>query len=283
MRGGCSSDHSFTFGENKMNKTLGTILAVFAALILAVVIFGAGFFLGRSNFMPNRFGMMNGFFGPRFNDQEELAAGCYNMVHGFDRFGPLDNNSSPTPLTVEQAKKAVEGYLENLNNADLELAEIMIFTNNAYARIAEKSTGIGAMELLVDPVDQSVFPEYGPNMMWNLKYGMMSSGGIFCGKGSMGNRWMMGGRSMMDGYNYPNDINPQDMTITPERALEIAQQYLDQEYPGYKTADDAEQFYGYYTIDILKDGELTGMLSVNGFNGQVMIHTWHGDFIEMWE
>jgi len=32
------------------------------------------------------------------------------------------------------------------------------------------------------------------------------------------------------------------------------------------TAKDADPFYRYYTIDILKDGKPAGMLSVNGFS-----------------
>lgn len=28
-------------------------------------------------------------------------------------------------------------------------------------------------------------------------------------------------------------------------------------------------------------GTLVGILSVNGFTGQVFVHTWHGDLIEM--
>jgi hypothetical protein len=31
------------------------------------------------------------------------------------------------------------------------------------------------------------------------------------------------------------------------------------------------------------DGETVGMLSVNGYTGQVFPHTWHGDFVEMSE
>jgi hypothetical protein len=53
----------------------------------------------------------------------------------------------------------------------------------------------------------------------------------------------------------------------------------------YQTGTQAEQqpdkFYGYYTLHILKDGQVVGMLSVNGFNSQVFPHTWHGNFIEM--
>jgi hypothetical protein len=45
----------------------------------------------------------------------------------------------------------------------------------------------------------------------------------------------------------------------------------------------ADTFYGYYTIHVLRDGQVYGMLSVNGTTGQVWYHTWHGDFIAMRE
>ena len=38
-----------------------------------------------------------------------------------------------------------------------------------------------------------------------------------------------------------------------------------------------------YTIDLERDGQIVGMLSVNGYDGQVFPHTWHGTFIEMSE
>jgi len=199
--------------------------------------------------------------------------GGYNMMGGFNTTGSFEKKD-PTninPLTVDQTKQAVEGYLKNLNNSDLELKEIMVFNNNAYARIVEKSTGIGAIELLVDPTTLLVYPEYGPNMMWNQKYGHMGGYG------------MMGGAGMMGGYYNNSSSASTQMTVSAEQALQLAQQYLDQQYPGYKTATDADPFYGYYTIDIMKDNQPAGMLSVNGYSGQIFLHTWHGTFIEMWE
>ena len=42
--------------------------------------------------------------------------------------------------------------------------------------------------------------------------------------------------------------------------------------------------YGYYTIHTVdKDGNILGMLSVNGFSGDVWYHSWHGVFIDMQE
>jgi hypothetical protein len=108
-------------------------------------------------------------------------------------------------------------------------------------------------------------------MMWNEKYGPL--GGI----------GMMGGAGMMSGYLRNSSSVSSQMSVSPEQALQIAQKYLDQQYPGYKTATDADPFYGYYTIDIMKDGQTAGMLSVNGNNGQVFLHSWHETFIEMWE
>jgi hypothetical protein len=245
-----------------MNKTLVISLAVIGGILLGSFILGAGFFLGRAAFNPGGYGA-NGMMGNGFRDRSNFGMG-YGMMSG-NRSGSHD---SATPITVEQAKQAVEGYLQRLNNSDLQLSEIMVFDNNAYARITEKSTGIGAMELLVDPASLTVFPEQGPNMMWNQKYGQMR------GRGMMG-----GGFGMMG--NAVNDSAP--MTIPPEEALKIAQQYLDRQFPGYQTSSEPDPFYGYYTIEILKDGEPVGMLSVNGFNGDVFLHTWHGNFIEMWE
>jgi hypothetical protein len=33
----------------------------------------------------------------------------------------------------------------------------------------------------------------------------------------------------------------------------------------------------------MKDDQVYGMLSVNGYTGDVWYHTWHGDFIDMTE
>ena len=57
---------------------------------------------------------------------------------------------------------------------------------------------------------------------------------------------------------------------------------LTQQHGRHATADEhADAFYGYYTIHTLENGEVVGMLSVNGFTGQVFPHTWHGELVEM--
>ena len=70
-----------------------------------------------------------------------------------------------------------------------------------------------------------------------------------------------------------------EMPVTAAQALQAAQTYLNTALPGTQTASDADPFYGYYTIDILRAGKIVGMLSVNGNSSQVFLHTWHGTFI----
>jgi hypothetical protein len=271
-----------------VNKTLSTTLTVLAVLALAAVIFFAGTMYGHMNrlgaSMMNGYGwnnnvyrpsMMNGRGSSMMSGNSGMMGNGGNMMNGFG------NNTNTIPLTVDQVKAAAEKYLVNLNNSDLEIAEVMIFDNNAYVVVKEASTGIGAFELLVDPASQTVYPEHGPNMMWNLKYSGLNHQYMMDGNDS-GMMSMMGGNgNMMQGWNNttPVDVNA-TMTVTPEQAVQYAQQYLDTNYAGATAATDPVQFYGYYTIDFEKDGSIAGMLSVNGYSGQVFLHTWHGTFIE---
>ena len=278
-----------------MNKKLGITLVVIGGLVMSALFFGAVLFLGHSIFTVEGYSPFNMTMAPayrarmgqNYNKGYSMMGGSgynmmggsgYNMMggSGYNMMGgsgynmmPYNQSSNPANaelLTIDLAKQVIEDYLKGLNNSDLEVKEIMIFDNNGYARIIEKSTGIGAMELLVDPTSLSVFPEYGPNMMWNLKYGHMNGAG-----------------GIMGGLGTNSGSVSATMTVTSEQAIQIAQGYLDQQSPGYQTAEEADPFYGYYTMDILKDDVPTGMMSVNGFSGQVFLHTWHGNFIEMFE
>ena len=95
-------------------------------------------------------------------------------------------------------------------------------------------------------------------MMWNLKYSMHSQ--------------------------IPLSQNSIDMDIGEDEAVELAETYLDKINAGEVIGNEAEKFYGYYTIHTLtKDGDISGMLSVNGFTGDVWYHNWHGVFIDMTE
>ena len=165
----------------------------------------------------------------------------------------------PTPLRpLSQASFGRSGQA-------LVLAEVMEFSDNFYAEVEEKSTGIHAFELLIDRYTGVVYPEPGPNMMWNTRYGHMAAGHLGCMMGGWGGR----------------QAGP--MSVIPEQARDIAQGWLDKFLPGASAAEQADAFYGYYTIHVMRDGQAYGMLSVNGYSGEVWYHTWHGDFIGMRE
>lgn len=68
--------------------------------------------------------------------------------------------------------------------------------------------------------------------------------------------------------------------VTTHDALQqLAQAYLNANFQNAKT-EMATEFYGYYTFDFTVSGKVAGMLSVNGYSGQVWYHSWHGDFIQ---
>jgi hypothetical protein len=72
------------------------------------------------------------------------------------------------------------------------------------------------------------------------------------------------------------------MSLTTDQAKAYAQQYLNASLLG-TTVGDVTTFYGYYHIDMLLSGNTYGMLSVNGYTGQVWYHTWHGTFVQQVE
>jgi len=264
-----------------MNKVFRISLLVTALLVVAAALLLTGYFFGRNartvrgfpreEIMPRA--VRGGRMGYGSWDQEPMRPGMMGggrPGHGRGRgmMGGFPAGSAADPLSVSEAQEAVEDYLDAIQAQDLVLDEIMIFSNHAYAIVVEESSEMGAFELLVDPVTKEVVPEYGPNMMWNLKYGMM--------RGSHGNGRM--GPGMMGG-KYGS--TPGELSISPEEARQAAQRYLDEFAPGTEVSDETTTFYGYYTIDVERGGEITGMVSVNGFTSQVFPHTWHGEFIEM--
>jgi hypothetical protein len=181
-------------------------------------------------------------------------------------FGATAATSGRT-ISIDQAQSAVQSALDRQGNRDLAIDELIEFQDNFYASVRERSTGTGAFELLVSRSTGAVMPEPGPNMMWNTKYGMMS--------GQPGG--MMGGVTGGDMMGIGTATG--SMSVTADQAAQAAQRWLDQNQPG-STTNTPDRFSGYYTVDLQRDGRLTGMLSVNGYTGQVWYHTWHGSFIQ---
>lgn len=178
-----------------------------------------------------------------------------SIAAGYSMTG-LFGASSRTTITMDQAQQSAQSFLDRTGNQDLRIDELMQFDQNFYALIKEKSTGIGAFELLINKSSGAAGHEPGPDMMWNAKYGIMR------GAGPMG-------------FLAPAGA----MSVSSDRATQIAQGWLDRRGGG-DSAATPDAFYGYYTFHFQKAGQIAGMLSVNGSTGQVWFHTWHGRFIQ---
>ncbi len=181
--------------------------------------------------------------------------GFGGMMSGYGYTAPYTYTG--TPLTLTNAVTIAQNYVSSIGNPDLVVKQVEEYSANFYVQVNEKSTGNGAFELLINKYTGSIYPEMGPNMMWNTKYGMMRGG-------------ILGGI-----FGTPTTT----LTVTATQAKANAQQYLNTYIPG-ATTGDVTTFYGYYTIEVLNGGTTYGMLSVNGYSGQIWVHTWHGTFVQ---
>ncbi len=179
------------------------------------------------------------------------------------RTSGLMGEPSTGGLTIDDVLSVAQDYLEAVGELDLAVAEIMEFSNHFYVDVYEEGRGVHAFELIVER-DGDVYPEHGPNMMWNTKYGHH-------GRGMMGRGGMMGTYS-----------ESAEMLIDEHESVDYAQNYLDKHMPG-ASAVEPHRFYGYYTLHVEADGNIIGMLSVNGYDGSVWYHNWHGEFIQIIE
>ncbi len=186
----------------------------------------------------------------------------YGMMGGWT--APAELAPAGDALTLDEAVAVAQAYVAAQADPNLALDEVLQFSNNFYALVVEVESGRAAFEFLIDPATGTVYPEPGPNMMWNLRYGMHT--GLYAG---MMGQW----------NNIPAGADGVEMTVSPEQARESAQQFLDNTNSGLTAASEGDTFYGYYTFEVLEGDSVAGMLSVNGYTGQVWFHQWHGDFI----
>ncbi len=161
-------------------------------------------------------------------------------------------NTGSQPITMDQAVQTFKNYLASGQDSNLALHEVEEYQYNFYASYSERDTGNFAFQMLI-------WKPGSTGMSGTMGYGMTNG--------------MMG---MMGGYRQGTSAS---MTVSPEQARTIAQQYLNSSLPG-KTAGDADTYYGYYNIDVMMNGSTFGMISINGYTSQVWYHTWHGIYVQ---
>ena len=179
-------------------------------------------------------------------------------------------------VSLNQATTNVQNYLGRMGYSNLAIGSMQEYSNMYYAQIIEHNNGTGAFELSVNKNTGVVTPMQGPTIIWNMKYGVGSNGMMGYLTTTTGTGGMMGGGGMMTWLRGTPTTN---MAIGMEEAKTIAQQYLDANYTG-TTVGQVTTYYGYYTMQVLEDGNPFGMMAVYGNNGQVMYYSSMGTFMQ---
>jgi hypothetical protein len=193
--------------------------------------------------------------------------------------------ASSRPISQDEARRRAEGFAARYGQG-VKIRDFMIFTDNFYVQVVNSKTGAGLGELLVDRYTGVVQPEYGPNMMWNTRFGMGGSGMMGSGMngqqnqtGMMGDQNQQGqqGQGMMG--SAPNSSNQvaQPVRYNLASAQKLAATFVAGYLPDGKVIEGFA-FPGYYTFDYGRKA-IEGMLSVNAYTGEVWLHGWHGLFL----
>lgn len=218
--------------------------------------------------------------------------------------------ASSRPISQDEARRRAEGFAARYGQGT-KIRDFMVFSENFYVQVVDAKTGAGLGELLVDRYTGVVHPEYGPNMMWNTRYGMRGGAGMMgtnttgmMGANMMGSpqnqgttgdqnqTGMMGdqnqgttgaaqtqpGQGMMGTTpNQGNQVAPVTVRYNLASAQKLAETFVAGYLPGAKVLEGLA-FPGYYTFDYGRK-EIEGMLSVNAYTGEVWVHGWHGLFL----
>ena len=176
----------------------------------------------------------------------------YNYSYGYGMMGNMMMGNmmalyypESKPITQDVALKNMESFARQYGS-NIEVEDFMAFSSNYYAVMKDTASGQDIAEILVDRYSGSTYPEPGPNMMWNTRYG--------AGR-------MQAGSS---GYDLAG-------------AKKLAEDFLTGYLPGAQI-QESHEMPGYYTFDFGRN-ETEGMLSVNAYSGQIWVHTWHGFYL----
>ncbi|QYZ78147.1 peptidase M4 [Methanofollis formosanus] len=144
------------------------------------------------------------------------------------------------PVSEAEARERLETYAKAFG-PEVEVRDFTPFTQNYYAVLVDRATGLAVGEAVVDRYTGEAGPDPGPALTWR--------------------------RSV------PNGAATYDL----HAAEAIAATFLEEFLPG-ATLLENRTFPGYHTFEYGR-GEIEGMLSVNDRTGQVWVHTWHGQYI----
>ncbi len=160
-------------------------------------------------------------------------------------------------ITLDQVEELVKDYLRD--NSNLRAEEIIEFANDFYVRFSEKDTGINAFVALVHPYNGRLYPGHHPDKYWNTEYRDEAVD--------------------VTSNRVTSDMGSSPMAVTEEQAWNDAQRFIERHLPDGH-AGEVERFYGYYIIPVLMFEDVIGLLSINGYTGEVCYEACHGSLID---
>lgn len=223
---------------------------IIGLLVLAVIVFLA--FLAFRPMMYNSSsynsgGYQYGQMGPGMMNNPG-----YNYSSGYGMMGNMMTGNmmalyypESRPITQDEAIKTMQSFAQQYG-PNMEVEDFMTFSSNYYGVIKDTNSSQDLAEVLVDRYFGYAYPEPGPNMMWNTRYGA--------------------GRVQEEGVTY-------DLAGSKKLAEEFLTGYLPE-----AQIMESHEMPGYYTFDFGRK-DIEGMLSVNAYSGQIWVHTWHGSYL----
>ena len=175
-----------------------------------------------------------------------------NYSSGYGMMGNMMGNMmalyypESKPITQDEALRNMQNFARQYYGSNIGIEDFMAFSSNYYAVLKDANSSQNIAEVLVDRYSGSTYPEPGPNMIWNTRYGA--------------------GRTQAGATGY-------DLV----GANKLAEEFLTGYLPGSKILE-SHSMPGYYTFDFGRN-ETESMLSVNAYSGQIWVHTWHGSYI----
>jgi hypothetical protein len=192
-------------------------------------------------------GMMNNPDGNYSYGPGMMNNSRYNYSYGPGMMGNMMALYYPgsKPITQDEALRNMQSFATQYGS-NVKVEDLMAFSSNYYAVVKDTGSNQDIAEIIVDRYSGSTSPEPGPNMMWNTLSGA--------------------GRTRTEGAEY-----------NLAEAENLTKDFLGGYLPEAQIIESKEM-PGYYTFDFGRQ-DIEGMLSVNAYNGQIWVHTWHGPYV----
>lgn len=232
-----------------LKNQLGVTMAQSKNIIIGLLVLAVIILLAFLAFKPmmysstyNPGGYQSGHMGPGMMNNPG-----YNYSYESGMMGNMMALYYPEskPITQDEAIKSMQSFAKQYGS-NIEIDDFMVFSSNYYGVVKDANSNQNIAEVLVDRYSGSAYPEPGPNMMWNTRYG--------AGRTQAGST----------GYDLAG-------------AKKLAEDFLTGYLPGAEILE-SKAMPGYYTFDFGRN-DTEGMLSVNTFSGQIWVHTWHGSYL----